>query len=128
MGIPLTPPPSQNAPAHDEANAVVTGVINAGNSSLRFSVYGYFNVSMWGGPFVGTPVLKRSFDGGVTWIPCYTVDGGIVEIDFTGPISFTWFEPERGVSYILDATGAYTSGAINYRFSASGRTAMSQGF
>lgn len=126
MGIPLSPPPSQDPPKGDEANAVVTGIVNAGNSSLRFTASGWFNVSVWGGPFVATPALKRSFDGGVTWIPCFNADGSEVSVD--APASFVWFEPEQGVSYILDATGAYTSGTFNYRFSTTGRRAQSQGF
>ena len=73
---------------------------------------GRFNLSVFG-TFVGTVRVERSFDSGVTWLPC--TNAGTV-VTFTAPFTEVLIEPEDAVQYRLACT-AYTSGTINYRFS-----------
>lgn len=72
-----------------------------------------FNVSGWGA-FVGTAVLERSFDAGVTKLPITAA--GTALYSWTAPFSETAEEAEAGVAYYLCVT-AYTSGPINLRIS-----------
>jgi hypothetical protein len=94
----------------------LTGVGTSGSGSPEeiFSVDGAapFNFSLWGS-FVGTVVLERSFDQGMTWLPLTALGSAI---SFTAPCSETFEEPEFGVQYRVHCT-AYTSGTINYRLS-----------
>ncbi len=69
--------------------------------------------------FNATVQLERSFDGGGTWIACNLGTGGAIASWTTGPISFTFGEPEKQTLYRLNCT-AYTSGTINYRISQTG--------
>lgn len=72
-----------------------------------------FNVSLWG-TFVGSVTLKRSFDGGTTWLPITALGSALYS--WSGPVSEQTQEDESGVLYRLECT-AYTSGTVNYRVS-----------
>lgn len=77
-----------------------------------------FNLSGWldpAGSFVGTIVLERSFDGGVTKLPLTALGSSLFSL--TGPFSEMMQEDEYGVQYFLRCT-AFTSGKMNYRVSA----------
>lgn len=70
--------------------------------------------------------LERSFDGGVTWITCGIGAGLPATFDLNalgGAVSIVVNEVERGCAYRLNCT-AYSSGAIQYRMSASGLMAL----
>lgn len=124
MGIPLTPPPTQTPPAHDQANAVVLNNLGTVAAGDPMSVYGLFNAAL-SGTFSATARLERTFDGGTTYIPAFNVNTGSV-VASTAPCSFTLNEPERGVSWRWNCT-AYTSGTISARLSATGVVATSNG-
>lgn len=109
MGIPL------NA-TQDAANIVQTSALTAasGDGSVTgwLELEGTFNFSISGGG-VGSVILERSFDGGVTAIPVTNL-GAVVT--FTGPASEAMFSRERGVLWRARRTVA-TSGAFTTRFS-----------
>lgn len=124
---------SQAPPAGDFANAVVSGSFVATGQSHSFLVDGPFNACLYGssgpnGSWTATIRLERSFDGGTTWIVC-GIGGSGTQAVYSTPnqdVSLVVAEPERGVLYRWNCT-AYTSGTINYRFSASGAAALSLG-
>ncbi len=91
----------------------VAGTFNAIGQSAIFdpATQRDFNISIWG-TFVGTVALKRSFDGGTTWLTKWPVE----IYQATTPRTFSDDEPEAGVIYRLECT-AFTSGTINYRMS-----------
>ncbi len=75
--------------------------------------------------YAGTAQLERSFDGGLTWLPCNITTAGAVASWNTGtPVSQTFGEPEREILYRVNAL-VVTSGSINYRMSATGQAATS---
>ena len=75
--------------------------------------------------YSGTVQLERSFDGGATWIVCNIGSSGTLAQWTTGtPVSLSFTEPERGVSYRVNVA-AYSSGTINYRLSQTAGAAMS---
>lgn len=75
--------------------------------------------------YSGTVQLERSFDGGATWLVCNIGGAGALAQYTTGtPVSFVFGEPEMEVLYRLNCI-AYSSGAINYRISATGQAATS---
>lgn len=94
---------------------ITTGTFSATgqSNSVTISPIRPFNVSIWG-TFVGSVQLKRSFDGGTTWLPITAA--GTQLYAWTAPASEVAEEPEANVSYRLECT-AYTSGTINYRIS-----------
>jgi hypothetical protein len=73
---------------------------------------GDFNVSLTG-PFVGTVVPERSFDG-TTWMPFTYVDG--TAITYSAPFTTILSEPERGVLWRIRCT-SLTSGSVGWRIS-----------
>jgi hypothetical protein len=86
--------PAANEP--DQVRRLFTGSLTtAGERALPFLMNGEWNLSLFG-DFVGTGRLDRSFDGGVTWIPC---SNGGFPVVFTAPASEPVFEPEDGVLY-----------------------------
>ena len=93
--------------------AAVTDSFTAAGQSGSVSLFGKFNVSLWG-TFVATAQLERSFDGGTTWLPC-TDNSGTVQT-WSAAMTIVAEEPESGVLYRLNCT-AYTSGTVNYRVS-----------
>ena len=122
---------SQTPAALDQANAVVSGVFTATGQSGSFSVWGPFNVVIYGsggpnGSWNATVRLERSFDGGTTWVVCGIGGTGTQAIWNTpnSDVSVVAGEPERGMLYRLNCT-SYTSGTINYRLSTSGGAALS---
>jgi len=136
MGIPLSGiSPALGTPAQgDLANAVISGAFNGTGVSAAFVFYGAFNTCIYGsggpnGPWVGSVQIERSFDAGATWIIC-GVGGGGQQAVYTstgaGDVSIVVGEPEKGVAYRLHCT-AYTSGTINYRMSATGLLATTNG-
>lgn len=133
MGIPLSGiSAAQGSPAvHDQANAVIAGAFTGTGVSAAFCFYGSFNVVIYGnggpnGSWTGSVQLERSFDGGATWIVCNTGGTGQLAVYATGTdVSLTPSEPEKGVAYRLDCTAV--TGAINYRMSATGGLATSNG-
>lgn len=109
MGIP------QGA-TQDAANTVQTTTLStasgAGSVTAWLELEGTFNFSISGGG-VGSVILERSFDGGVTAIPASNL--GTV-VTFTGPASETMFSRERGVLWRARRTVA-TGGDFTTRFS-----------
>lgn len=70
--------------------------------------------------FTGSVQIERSFDGGLTFVPCNIGGGGQLAVYTAGtPISLTFGEPERQVLYRLNCT-ALSAGNINYRISQTG--------
>lgn len=114
---------SQNPPAGDMANAVVSGTFTGTGKSASFTARGSFNVLIYGssgpnGSWNGSVQVERSFDGGTTWVVA-GISGAGQQAIFNTPnqdVSIVGNEPERGVLYRLDCT-SYTSGTINYRLS-----------
>ena len=125
MGIPLSTPPSQTPPAHDQASAVVTNAITAtATAGLGpFSVYGDFNFAAWG-TTAFTVKLQKTFDGGTTYIDAMINAGTVIAL--TAPGAVQLYESERGVSYIANCT-TFGSGTLSLRFSANGNS-QSQGW
>lgn len=84
------------------------------------------NATFTGGLIVynATIQLERSFDGGSTFVVCNLGTGGALAQWTTGPISFTFGEPEKQTLYRLNCI-AYTTGTINYRISQTGGAAES---
>jgi hypothetical protein len=77
--------------------------------------------------FSASVALERSFDGGLTWVPCNipTNSATVIPAIWTaGPVSLTFGEPEKNVLYRLNALD-YASGTINYRVSQTGGAAES---
>lgn len=140
MGIPFNAQaPTVGTPGiapvtSDKANLVIAGAFTAGGQvSAAAPIYGSFTVSIWanGGPngaWVASIQLEKSYDGGTTWIVAGVGGSGAQAIFNTGQdVSIPVNEPEQGVGYRLDCT-AYTSGEpINYRISATGVLATSNG-
>jgi hypothetical protein len=81
--------------------------------SVTATVYGSFNVTIWG-IFSGTVAVERAVDG-VNFVAVGT-DGLGTAASFTSPITVTGFEPESGVFYRFNCT-AYVSGTIHCRLS-----------
>jgi hypothetical protein len=73
-----------------------------------------YNVAVWG-TFVGTVVLEKSFDAGVTWIPVLRLNTATA-VSYTTPSAEMFYEPEDSVLVRLRCS-AYTSGTISYRLS-----------
>ncbi|MDP1873649.1 hypothetical protein [Phenylobacterium sp.] len=84
------------------------------SASFRPAAGRPFNASL-SGTFVATGQLERSFDDGVTWLPCSRDSAG-TPAAFTAPMSVVVEESEASVLYRLNCT-AYTSGPIPYRLS-----------
>lgn len=75
--------------------------------------------------YTGDVQVERSFDGGKTWVVCNVGgQGTLAQFPAGTPVSVVIGEPERGNIYRLNCI-AYTSGAINYRMSATGAAAVS---
>jgi len=134
MGIPFNSSVSGKPPTGDQANAVVSGAFTSTGVSPAFIFYGAFNVAIYGssgpnGPWSGSVQLERSFDGGNTWIVCGVGGAGnqaVYAATSGGDVSLVVGEPEKGIGYRLHCT-SYTSGTINYRMSATGILATSNG-
>ena len=134
MGIPFSPTGSITPVTYDKANLVIAGAFTGATQvSAASPIYGSFTVSIWGngGPnaaWVASIQLEKSYDGGTTWIVAGVGGSGAQAIFNSGQdISIPVNEPEQGVGYRLDCTG-YTSGEpINYRISATGVLATSNG-
>ncbi|PZR36503.1 hypothetical protein [Caulobacter segnis] len=99
-----------------------TGILSATSGAGSESNYAIpvrgqgFNVTL-SGVGVGTVVLERSFDKGVTWSGIYAAGVQFYSWTYSGtPISEITVEPENNVYYRLRAT-SLTSGSINYRIS-----------
>lgn len=73
---------------------------------------GRFNLHLEG-PFVGTVVVDRSFNGGTSFASLTNLGAAV---SFTGPASEILEAPEAGVLYRLRCT-AFTSGPIQARLS-----------
>lgn len=95
------------------------GAVGASGSDTAALLDGYGIV------YSATVQLERSFDGGAKWLLA-NIGGQGTPAQWTNgtPVSAIVAEPERGVLYRLNCA-AYTSGTINYRFSATGQAAMS---
>jgi hypothetical protein len=95
-------------------NKILAGTFAAVGASASIQMEKDFNIFLWG-TFSGGAQLERSFDSGVTWVPCNVnaVGGGAA---YTAPMSGTVSEPEGGLLYRWNCT-AFTSGSINYRIS-----------
>lgn len=98
-----------------------TPIVSATTLNLGVAL-GYFNFFVYG-TFVGTVRLEKSFDGGTTWIPA-SLDTSGTPASYTGPVSVTGFEGEKGMYYRANCT-AYTSGTINVRMSGNNNFANS---
>lgn len=96
-------------------NKISSGSLGAaGQVSPAIQMEKDFNAAIWG-TFVGTAILERSFDDGVTWLPCSLNTSGD-NAQYTVPASLTVYEPEGGVRYRWRCS-AWTSGTINTRIS-----------
>lgn len=70
--------------------------------------------------YTGIVQIERSFDGGLTWLPCNVGAGGaLAQYSLGTPVNATFGEPEKWVLYRPNCI-AYTSGTINYRASQTG--------
>lgn len=128
MGIPAAV--SLTPPAHDLANAVVSGAFTGTGQSASFLFWGPFNLFIYGnsppnGAWTGTVRLERSFNGGVSWLVCGIGGDGTQAIWTTGTdVSIVAGEPEEGMLYRLNCT-VFGAGPINYRLSGTGQAALS---
>ncbi|MBU6167324.1 MAG: hypothetical protein KGQ52_14520 [Alphaproteobacteria bacterium] len=109
MGIPQG---ATDDAANIVQNTVLSTAAGAGSVTPWLEMEGTFNFSI-SGSGVGSVILERSFDGGVTAIPATNL-GAVVT--FTGPASETMFSRERGVLWRARRTVA-TSGNFSTRFS-----------
>jgi len=98
----------------EQANAVFTAAVSATGQTNLGVMLGYYNLFLYG-TFTATAQLERSFDGGTTWI-AVSLDTSGDPASYSGPVSLTGFEPEKGVYYRINCT-AYTSGTLNVRLS-----------
>lgn len=89
---------------------IASGTFGATGTSSPFPDAYPFGVQISGG-FVGTIVLERSLDDGVTWIQP-TLASGLVT-SWTAPASQDFPVQEFGNLYRFRCT-AWTSGTINY--------------
>lgn len=98
----------------DAAKQVRSGTLSATGvmASPYIDVGERWNLSIYG-TFEATLRLVRSFDGGVTWIPC--TQGGSA-VTFSTPASEVVSSPEGNVIYALEVL-TYTSGPISWRAS-----------
>ena len=96
-----------------QGGVLISGTFAATGQSTALTIYGSFNVSVWG-TFAATLQLQRSFDGGTTWLPV-SADAAGDALQWAVPFSGTWTEVEKQVGYRLACT--YTSGTVNYRIS-----------
>jgi hypothetical protein len=104
------------ATASDSYLARLQDVFTGTGRSAAVELAGAFSISLWGG--VSTVRLVRSFDGGVTWLPCaLDADGTPAEwTSSAGGLSVNGDAGgEAGVLYALDCT-AFTS-STQYRIS-----------
>ena len=97
-----------------QGGVLISGTFTATGQSTALTIYGSFNVSIWG-TFAATLQLQRTFDGGTTWLPV-SADAAGDSLQWSVPFSGTWTEVEKQVGYRLSCT-AYTSGTVNYRVS-----------
>lgn len=84
--------------------------------SEQIMLHGLANLALWGGE--ATVQLEKSYDDGVTWIPCSRDTGGSLarwEVTEAAPVAIAIYEPENGVVYALNCT-AFTSDT-RYRIS-----------
>jgi hypothetical protein len=97
-----------------QGGVLLAGTFTGATNSAAATIYGSFNVSLWG-TFGATVQLQRTFDGGVTWLPVSADVAGDALV-WGAPFSGTWTEVEKQVGYRLVCT-AYVSGTVNYRIS-----------
>lgn len=96
----------------------VSGTFTSTTASANFTPIAgrEFNISVWG-TFGATVQLKRSFDGGVTWLALTAA--GTTLYSWTGGTSVSYSEiaeePQYNVLYQLQCT--WTSGTVNYSIS-----------
>ena len=93
--------------------ALVAGTFTATGNGLSVPLYGNFNYTL-SGTWVGTVVLERSYDDGVSWVTTSKPD--LTPASFTAVIDGVGLEPEAGVLYRWRCS-VFTSGTIEYRLS-----------
>ena len=98
---------AQKVNVYAEYNKSVVASLAVANSySGPIKLFGIFNFSL-SGSFVGTAVVRRSFDSGSSWVEVET---------FTSPVEIIGEEPEKDILYDWGVnSGYYTSGSINGR-------------
>jgi hypothetical protein len=99
-----------------QGGVLIAGTFASAVPSGAATIYGSFNVSLWG-TFAATAQLQRTFDGGATWLAVSSDPAGD-PLQWTAPASLTWTEVEKQVGYRLACT-AWTSGTVSYRVSQS---------
>lgn len=92
----------------------VSGSFTGTGNGNTFTPNGCYNVTVYG-TFVGTVVLERSFDAGVTYVAVLR-PAGSTAVSYTAPSSEVIPEPEKTILHRLRCS-AYTSGTISYRMS-----------
>lgn len=85
------------------------------SDGYRMRLPGSFNISLdfTTGVFVGTAILQRSFDDGVTWASVTDAQGNVAS--WTANMNSAWFDPEDGVQYRWNVTRS--SGTLYARIS-----------
>ena len=74
--------------------------LNTGGHTSPLTFIGPFNITITG-TWTGTVTLKRSFDGGTTWVPVTSATG--TAMAWTANVSTSFTEPEMGVQYRAEA-------------------------
>lgn len=97
------------------AGDTVTGSLSADGTGTSFQPIANepFNVFLTG-TFSATLTLKRSYDGGTTWLSVPLPDITTAAA-FTAPVNFVCEEPQAGVLYAW-VMSSRVSGTADYRF------------
>lgn len=106
---------------------LATGTFSAVGISPAVSMFGLFNLSIWGTPlgadgesgsFSATVAVERSTDAGNTWLPC-SVDGTGAPAQYTSAALVQGVEAEAQALYRLRCS-TYSSGTVQWRLAGSG--------
>ncbi len=99
----------------DEAKSIITGSFPGTGVSASSAFFpGGINIVITG-TFTATVKVRRSFDGGITWVFLDSDLNG-TDLTFTAPGNVIAEEVESAALWSLECT-AFTSGTINYRVS-----------
>lgn len=109
MGKQLIPPAVQTPPAGDQANSVVQGTFTAVGIGLPFSVYGYFNMTLWGS--VATSLTTTAASANASVVSGSGISVGMTVTSVNVPAGTTWLT-FSGTSGTLAFPPGHTSAEV----------------